>query len=56
MLAGEQGAGKTTLARYLVGKQPTRFRISTDGIELYNGLSYMDRESKNWIGGDQGKL
>ncbi|VDI23309.1 Hypothetical predicted protein [Mytilus galloprovincialis] len=53
MLAGEQGTGKTTLARYLVGKQPTRFRISTDGIELYNGLSYMDRESKDWLGGLQ---
>ncbi|XP_071148101.1 uncharacterized protein [Mytilus edulis] len=53
MLAGEQGTGKTTLARYLVGKRPTRFRISTDGIELYNGLSYMDRESKDWLGGLQ---
>ncbi|CAG2203205.1 unnamed protein product [Mytilus edulis] len=53
MLAGEQGTGKTTLARYLVGKGPTRFRISTDGIELYNGLSYMDRESKEWLGGLQ---
>ncbi|VDI71685.1 Hypothetical predicted protein, partial [Mytilus galloprovincialis] len=54
MLAGEQGTGKTTLARYLVGKRPTRFRMSTDGIELYNGLSYMDRESKEWLGGQQG--
>ncbi|XP_076088939.1 uncharacterized protein LOC143059344 [Mytilus galloprovincialis] len=53
MLAGEQGTGKTTLARYLVGKRPSRFRISTDGIELYNGLSYMDRESKDWLGGLQ---
>ncbi|XP_063415943.1 probable serine/threonine-protein kinase roco6 [Mytilus trossulus] len=53
MLAGEQGTGKTTLARYLVGKQPTRLRISTDGIELYNGLSFMDRESKEWHGGHQ---
>ncbi|XP_076088947.1 uncharacterized protein LOC143059351 [Mytilus galloprovincialis] len=53
MLAGEQGTGKTTLARYLVGKRPTRYRISTDGIELYNGLSYMDRESKDWLGGLQ---
>ncbi|VDI83673.1 Hypothetical predicted protein, partial [Mytilus galloprovincialis] len=53
MLAGEQGTGKTTLARYLVGKRPTRYRISTDGIELYNDLSYMDRESKDWLGGLQ---
>ncbi|XP_052079742.1 uncharacterized protein LOC127717916 [Mytilus californianus] len=51
MLAGEQGTGKTTIARYLVGKRPTRIRMSTDGIELYNGLSYMDRETKEWLGG-----
>ncbi|XP_076088919.1 uncharacterized protein LOC143059323 [Mytilus galloprovincialis] len=53
MLAGEQGTGKTTIARHLVGKQPTRFRKSTDGIELYNGLSYFDRETKEWLGGQQ---
>lgn len=54
MLAGEQGTGKTTIARYLVEKRPTRIRMSTDGIELYNGLSYIDRESKVWLGGKQG--
>ncbi|CAG2257185.1 unnamed protein product [Mytilus edulis] len=53
MLAGEQGTGKTTIARYLVGKRPTRFRMSTDGIELYNGLSYMDIERREWLGGEQ---
>ncbi|VDI71479.1 Hypothetical predicted protein [Mytilus galloprovincialis] len=53
MLAGEQGTGKTTIARHLVGKQPTRYRKSTDGIELYNGLSYFDRETKEWLGGQQ---
>ncbi|XP_063417524.1 uncharacterized protein LOC134700084 [Mytilus trossulus] len=53
MLAGEQGTGKTTIARHLVGKQPTRFRKSTDGIELYNGLSYFVRETKKWLGGQQ---
>ncbi|CAG2191944.1 unnamed protein product [Mytilus edulis] len=53
MLAGEQGTGKTTIARYLVGKRPTRFRMSTDGIELYNGLSYMDLKRKEWLGGEQ---
>ncbi|XP_052079119.1 uncharacterized protein LOC127717491 [Mytilus californianus] len=53
MLAGEQGTGKTTIARYLVGKRPTKLRMSTDGIELYNGLSYMDRDSKEWLGGKQ---
>ncbi|VDI37206.1 Hypothetical predicted protein, partial [Mytilus galloprovincialis] len=53
MLAGEQGTGKTTIARYLVGKQPTRYRVSTDGIELYSGLSYMDREKNVWLGGRQ---
>lgn len=55
MLAGEQATGKTTIARYLVGKQPTRIRMSTDGIELYNGLSYMDYEKNIWLGGKQGK-
>lgn len=54
MLAGEQGTGKTTIARYLVGKQPTRTRMSTDGIELYNGLAYMDREENDWLSGSQG--
>ncbi|CAC5393346.1 unnamed protein product [Mytilus coruscus] len=53
MLAGEQGTGKTTIARHLVGKRPTKFRKSTDGIELYNGLSYFDRETKEWLGGQQ---
>ncbi|CAC5383532.1 unnamed protein product [Mytilus coruscus] len=53
MLAGEQGTGKTTIARHLVGKSPTRLRKSTDGIELYNGLSYFDRETKEWLGGQQ---
>ncbi|CAC5412295.1 unnamed protein product [Mytilus coruscus] len=27
--------------------------MSTDGIDLYNGLSYMDRKSKEWLGGEQ---
>ncbi|XP_063412561.1 death-associated protein kinase dapk-1-like [Mytilus trossulus] len=53
MLAGEQGTGKTTIARHLVGKQPTKFRMSTDGIELYNGLSFMDIETNCWLGGQQ---
>ncbi|CAG2210854.1 unnamed protein product [Mytilus edulis] len=53
MLAGDQGTGKTTIARNLVGKCPTRFRKSTDGIELYNGLSYFNRETKEWLGGHQ---
>ncbi|XP_063411557.1 ankycorbin-like [Mytilus trossulus] len=56
MLAGEQGTGKTTIARHLVGKRPTRFRRSTDGIELYNGLSFFDRETKEWLGGQQGYI
>ncbi|VDI11590.1 Hypothetical predicted protein [Mytilus galloprovincialis] len=53
MLAGEQGTGKTTIARYLVGKGPTRVRKSTDGIGLYTGLSYMDRETNTWLNGKQ---
>lgn len=55
MFAGEQGTGKTTIARYLVGKQPTRVRMSTDGIELYNGLTYVDRETNVWLDGQQGR-
>lgn len=56
MLAGEQGTGKTTIARYLVGKGPTMRRLSTDGIDLYNGLSFIDREAKEWMHGKQGIL
>ncbi|CAG2246740.1 unnamed protein product [Mytilus edulis] len=53
MLAGEQGTGKTTIARYLIGKGPTRMRKSTDGIGLYTGLSYIDRETDEWLDGKQ---
>ncbi|XP_052080208.1 uncharacterized protein LOC127718253 [Mytilus californianus] len=53
MLAGEQGTGKTTIARYLIGKGPTKIRISTDGIDLYNGLSFIDRETEEWMHGKQ---
>ncbi|XP_071181289.1 uncharacterized protein [Mytilus edulis] len=53
MLAGEQGTGKTTIARYLIGKGPTRVRKSTDGIGLYTGLSYIDRETEEWLEGKQ---
>ncbi|XP_071150394.1 uncharacterized protein [Mytilus edulis] len=53
MLAGEQETGKTTIARYLVGKGPTKIRMSTDGIDLYNGLSFIDRETKEWLHGKQ---
>lgn len=55
MLVGEQGTGKTTIARYLAGKRPSRFRIATDGIGLFNGLSYIDRQTKDWLYGKQGK-
>ncbi|XP_071148783.1 uncharacterized protein [Mytilus edulis] len=54
MLVGEHGTGKTTIARYLVGKSPTKPKTkSTDGIELTNGLSYIDRESRTWLVGEQ---
>ncbi|CAG2240015.1 unnamed protein product [Mytilus edulis] len=56
MLAGEQGTGKTTIARYLIGKGPTRFRKSTDGIGLYAGLSYIERETEEWLDGKQEEL
>ncbi|CAG2215799.1 unnamed protein product [Mytilus edulis] len=54
MLVGEHGTGKTTIARYLVGKSPTKPKVkSTDGIELTNGLSYIDRETSTWLVGEQ---
>ncbi|XP_063448209.1 uncharacterized protein LOC134727752 [Mytilus trossulus] len=53
ILAGEQGTGKTTIARYLVGKGPTKVRKSTDGIGLYTGLSYIDRDTEEWLKGKQ---
>ncbi|XP_071150137.1 putative ankyrin repeat protein RF_0381 [Mytilus edulis] len=54
MLVGEHGTGKTTIARYLVGKSPTKPKVkSTDGIELTNGLSYIDRATKTWLVGEQ---
>lgn len=56
MLAGEQGTGKTTIARYLVGQGPTKIRLSTDGIDLYNDLSFIDRETEEWMHGQQGNL
>lgn len=56
MLAGEQGTGKTTIARYLVGKEPTKIRLSTDGIDLYNDLSFIDSETKEWMHGKQGNV
>ena len=54
MLAGEQNTGKTTIARYLVGKRPTRSRRSTDGIDLYRGLSFVDIDDDDWLDGKQG--
>lgn len=54
MLVGEQGTGKTTIARYLIGKEPTRVRRSTNGIGLYIGLSYIDQEENKWLKGKQG--
>ncbi|VDI36056.1 Hypothetical predicted protein [Mytilus galloprovincialis] len=54
MLVGEPGIGKTTIARYLVGKGPTKFRVATDGIELYNDLLFMDGKTKQWLDGKQG--
>ena len=54
MLAGEQNTGKTTIARCLIGKRPTRLRKSTDGIDLYRGLSYVDIDNDDWLDGKQG--
>ena len=54
MLAGEQNTGKTTIARYLVGKGPTEARMSTDGIDLYRGLSFVDMDNDDWLSVEQG--
>lgn len=56
MLAGEQETGKTTIARYLTGEGPTDIRISTDGIDLFNGLCFIDHENEEWLDGTQGYI
>lgn len=56
MLAGEPGTGKTTIAKYLVGEGPTESRKSMDGIDLYNGVSFIDRAAEKWMNGKQGNL
>jgi polynucleotide 5'-kinase involved in rRNA processing len=55
MLLGEKGTGKTTVTRFLVGKGPTKVRISTEGIDLYTALAFIDRETDEWLNGKQGK-
>jgi ABC-type oligopeptide transport system ATPase subunit len=54
MLLGEKATGKTTIARFLVGQNPTNVRISTEGIDLYTGLAFIDRETDEWLNGKQG--
>ena len=54
MLLGEKGTGKTTVARFLVGKAPTKVRIYTEGIDLYTALAFIDRETDEWLNGKQG--
>ena len=54
MLLGEKATGKTTIARFLVGKNPTNIRISTEGIDLYTALAFIDRETDEWLNGKQG--
>ena len=55
MLLGEKGTGKTTVARFLVGEGPTKVRVSTEGIDLYSALAFIDRETDEWLHGKQGK-
>ena len=55
MLLGEKGTGKTTVARFLVGKGPAKVRISTEGIDLYTDLAFIDGETDEWLNGKQGK-
>jgi hypothetical protein len=45
----------TTVARFLVGKGPTKVRMSTEGIDLYTALAFIDRETDKWLNGKQGK-
>lgn len=52
MLVGEQGTGKSTIARYLFGLGPTRNRLSTYWIDLYYGRSFIDGEE--WVNGRPG--
>jgi ABC-type oligopeptide transport system ATPase subunit len=54
MLLGEKGTGKTTVARFLVGEGPTKVRVSTEGIDLYSALAFIDRETDEWLNGKQG--
>jgi GTPase SAR1 family protein len=54
MLLGEKATGKTTIARFLVGQNPTNVRISTEGIDLHTGLAFVDRETDEWLNGKQG--
>lgn len=56
VLCGEPGTGKTSIAKYLSGKQPNRFRMSTDGKQLYTGLAYIDIETDEWLCGQQGEV
>lgn len=55
MLFGEPGTGRTSIARYLVGRQPSRLRRHTEGIKVYSGLAYMNLETKEWLNEQQGK-
>ena len=55
MATGEQNTGKTTLTRILSGKEPIKFRKSTDGIDLYTGFSFVDRDKDEWLTGKQSK-
>ena len=55
ILLGESGTGKTTVARFLVGKGPTKVRISTEGIAIYTALAFIDRDTDEWLNGKQGK-
>lgn len=56
IIAGEQDNCETTVARFLVGKGPTKNRISTGGIDLYNGLFYIDSKTEEWLYGKQGNV
>ena len=48
MFIGHFGVGKTTLVKQLQGLSATGLE-STDGIDVYRGKCYYNRETKEWI-------
>ena len=54
-LVGQQGVGKSTLAKVLVGEQLSDKQESTDGIWIYMGRAGISIGNRQWIYLPQGK-